>query len=531
MGFYAKTPGQVVKPCFNVDDLAFHKYKSPAVESVMTIGGTLISGTSTQTIPGDIEILKIKFTYDMDKDTLNPNTVTIKNSSGVNVPLYCEYSEADRTCTVRLLESFAVDSGYTLSVSGAKSSHGVAASVYSKGFATDSTQSTGTVTLPDQKVYIENGTSASGAASSVRVYLGSDTQTSNNVVAVDMTIEYNSSIVSLKNGASDAVLDAQLTGLGATAAVLSTNKLGIKSEIKADSVLKPSGTLCTLTFSPVANGSASLTVTGTFTVKEPVTGIMRNMNIAGNTATIAVSGYGASYVGGGSGGSSPSGIGGGRPTTSVIPTPPTLSGSEPTGIDAIIDLNDAEWATESIKYLFEKGIISGYEDKTVKPNNLVTREEFVTMLVNALGIEDEEAVSDFLDADKNAWYYKYLSSAFAKGIISGVDAENFGVGTYITREQMCAILYRAIEQCALNTKQKLSDNEFADEAQISEYAKDAVKYLYMLQIVSGMGENTFAPNENVTRAMACRVIYGLLKNVEEANFSITDGGYGSSNNE
>lgn len=536
MGFYAVTSGTTVPCSFNVDDLAIHKYKVPEVASVMTIGGVVISGMNTQTIPGDTEILKITYNYDMDPETLNPNTVTIKDSEGNSLPLYCEYDADTKTCTVRFLEPLAINSGYSLAVSGAKSSHGVAAAVYSKNFNTDDTQSSGTVTLPDQKVYIENGTSVSGAASTVKIYLGSDTQTANNVVAVDMTVEYTQSIVSLKNGANDVLLDQQLTDLGAQAAVLSANKLGIKSEIKSDSTLKPAGTLAYMTFSPVANGNASLTISGTFTVKEPVTGIMRNMNIAGNAASITVSGYGAGYAGGGSGsggGGGSSSIGGARPNVTATPAPPAPSNDDrqPSGADNLTDINDAAWAADSIKYLFDKKIVSGYADGSFGPNKAITREEFVTMLVNAFNLSDEEAAAEFSDVDTGAWYYKFLASAYAKGIISGIDDEHFGVGDFITREQMCAILYRTIEKCDLKTKQVLSENEFADDGEISEYAKKAVSYLYMLKVISGMGDNMFVPGGEVTRAMACRVIYETLMNNEEASRDMVTGGTGTTNNE
>ncbi len=532
MGFYALTSGTTIPCSFNIDDLAIHKYKTPEVTSVMTIGGAVISGMNTQTIPGDTEILKITFNYDMDPDTLNPNTVTIKDGEGNNLPLYCEYNADAKTCIVRFLESLAINSGYSIAVSGAKSSHGVAATVYSKNFSTDSTPSSGTVTLPDQKMYIENGISTNSAVSTVKLYLGNDTQTANNVVAIDIAVEYTPTVVTLKNGASDVVLDKQLADLGAQAVVLSGNKIGIKSEIKSDSTLKPTGTLGYITFSPVANGNASLTVSGTFTVKEPVTGIMRNMNIAGNTASITVSGYGAGGTGSGSSGGGSS-IGGARPSVTATPAPPTPSddNQQPTGADTLTDINDAAWAAESIKYLFDKKIVSGYADGSFGPNKSITREEFVTMIANAFNLSDDEAKAEFSDVDTGAWYYKFLASAYAKGIISGLDDEHFGVGSFITREQMCAILYRTIEKCNLKTKQILSENEFADDNEISEYAKKAVSYLYMLKVISGMGDNMFEPNGNVTRAMACKVIYETLMNNEEASREMITGGTGTTNNE
>lgn len=62
------------------------------------------------------------------------------------------------------------------------------------------------------------------------------------------------------------------------------------------------------------------------------------------------------------------------------------------------------WAEKVITQWQEKGLISGYEDGTFKPDNSVTRAEFVIILNKALGFTQKGNVT-FSDVSANAWYY------------------------------------------------------------------------------------------------------------------------------
>lgn len=86
----------------------------------------------------------------------------------------------------------------------------------------------------------------------------------------------------------------------------------------------------------------------------------------------------------------------------------------------------------------------------------------------------------------------------------------FGVGKNITRQDMCVMIYRAATASGMEIK--ASDYaEFADDASISDYAKEAVYSLRECGAVNGITETEFAPNENATRAQAAKIIYYLIK--------------------
>ncbi len=177
------------------------------------------------------------------------------------------------------------------------------------------------------------------------------------------------------------------------------------------------------------------------------------------------------------------------------------------------DIESVDWAAESINSLLDKGIISKSADGKFNPNNEVTREEFVKMMVVAMGVYDETAASNLKDVNKNEWYAAYVASAEKAGLISGNDDGTFGVGDEISREDMSVIIYRAMAKLGLI--EAVEGEDFADDSEISDYAKEAVYALKDLGILNGVGDNKFAPQGTATRAMAAKVIYGMLEGISK----------------
>lgn len=169
------------------------------------------------------------------------------------------------------------------------------------------------------------------------------------------------------------------------------------------------------------------------------------------------------------------------------------------------------WAYQEIEALSEKGVIAGNGDGSFAPEGTITREEFAKMAVLAFEYFQEGATAEFADVQPDAWYYPYVASANASGIMNGVSAEIFGQGERLTREDMTVILYRIAKQ--KNVAFTAEDTSFADFAEISDYAQEAVGFMAGSKMVQGMDGQHFRPKENATRAQAARLIYVLLQEV------------------
>lgn len=207
---------------------------------------------------------------------------------------------------------------------------------------------------------------------------------------------------------------------------------------------------------------------------------------------------------GGGGGSSSGGSSKKDKNTSLVISPSASEQvSTPVEKKTFSDVAESHWAAEAVSALASKEIISGYEDNSFRPDNQITREEFVKIIVSALELTTSGGKSQFTDVDENAWYTPYVNAAASKKLVSGREDGTFGVGEKITREEMAVIVRRAITHYTATRVYE----PFADEEEISEYALESVKDLYVAGFVNGLSETEFSPKSNVTRAQAAKIIY------------------------
>ena len=108
-----------------------------------------------------------------------------------------------------------------------------------------------------------------------------------------------------------------------------------------------------------------------------------------------------------------------------------------------VDLEGYEWAMEYIQYLYQQDVVSMPEDGKFRPDDLVTREEFVKLLLLGMGADGELGTSSFSDLRLDAWYAPYVVAAEKLGLVSGNGEGQFGVGQPITRQDMAVLCSRA----------------------------------------------------------------------------------------
>lgn len=213
-------------------------------------------------------------------------------------------------------------------------------------------------------------------------------------------------------------------------------------------------------------------------------------------------------------GSSPSRVTTGSSYVPSVPTPsvPDTDNTIEPAAEQFSDLESVPWASEAIESLFERGVVKGDGDGKFSPGNLVTREEFVKMLVSAFEISlPEEPQLPFTDCAPEGWYCEYIAAAFEAGLINGVDSDTFGLGQYITREDMMVMLYRAIEKAGSITEPNADVSPFIDSSEISSYALEAVGALHRAGILNGDGTGYFRARDNTTRAETAVVLYRIIK--------------------
>ena len=182
--------------------------------------------------------------------------------------------------------------------------------------------------------------------------------------------------------------------------------------------------------------------------------------------------------------------------------------------EVFADLGNVEWAKDAILALYEKGIVSGVGDNLYAPENNVTREQFIVMIMRALNIDATEGSSEFGDVKSGAYYEKYVATAKKIGIVNGISENAFGVGKNITRQDLAVMVANAVKYKEMSLDGNKNIN-FSDKDSISEYAKDAVESLVKTGAITGFSDNTFRPKNNCTRAQAAKIIYEIVKGADE----------------
>ena len=165
------------------------------------------------------------------------------------------------------------------------------------------------------------------------------------------------------------------------------------------------------------------------------------------------------------------------------------------------------WAADNIIFVASRGLLSGTSDTTFSPNTGMTRGMFVTALGRLAGINpDSYQTGKFTDVKADAYYAPYVNWAAQNGIVEGVTATTFAPDTNINRERMAVIMANYAKKLGYDLPQTLKAVTFADNANISSWAKNAVRAMQQAGILAGKNGNKFDPKGTATRAEAATVL-------------------------
>lgn len=176
------------------------------------------------------------------------------------------------------------------------------------------------------------------------------------------------------------------------------------------------------------------------------------------------------------------------------------------------------WAKASIENMASRLIVNGMTEQLYDPNRAVTRAEFATMLVRAMGLYRYEKTSTYTDVPKGKWYNKAVQIASEFGFIKGYPDGSFRPDGEITREEAAVIMSRAMSWTKLNTKLAVGETDtrisaFKDQAKVASFAKPAVALMVKYSILGGY-QGQIQPKTKITRAETAVTLERLLKKAE-----------------
>lgn len=182
---------------------------------------------------------------------------------------------------------------------------------------------------------------------------------------------------------------------------------------------------------------------------------------------------------------------------------------------------DYSWCVKEIGEMADEGIINGYEDGTFKPANTVTKLEALALVARILGSGDEvnelllekatELYGDKVGEYGLAFGTDEICFLLVKGIIFESELDDYlsSANEGMKRYEVAVLLTKAMG-AEKEVKEKVAVVlEYADTMQIPSSARKYVEYVTTAGLMQGMGENKFAPVEDVNRAQMALLLYRL----------------------
>lgn len=177
------------------------------------------------------------------------------------------------------------------------------------------------------------------------------------------------------------------------------------------------------------------------------------------------------------------------------------------------DVKSADWFYNDVKYVYEKGMMSGTAADVFAPNATTTRAMIVTILYRLEGSPAVTGTGAFVDVPAGQWYTDAVNWAAANQIVKGTSATTFAPNDSITREQMAAILYRYAQYKGYDVTKKADLSGYSDNGQVSAYAKDALAWANAAKLINGVTNTTLAPQGNATRAQVSAILHRFCDGV------------------
>ncbi|MDQ1914368.1 S-layer homology domain-containing protein [Paenibacillus sp. GD4] len=177
---------------------------------------------------------------------------------------------------------------------------------------------------------------------------------------------------------------------------------------------------------------------------------------------------------------------------------------------------EGHWAKSKVQDMAARMVIQGTGQAQFQPDRSITRGEFAAILIRALGLKPERGAADrFPDVSETDWYSGAVHTAYAYKLISGYEDGTFRAEEVIRREQAMSMLTKAMSITGLAASLEHSNgvallNRFADREEVSAWAVNAMADCLQAGLIDGRDGNLLDPGAPISRAEAAVILQRLL---------------------
>jgi hypothetical protein len=176
------------------------------------------------------------------------------------------------------------------------------------------------------------------------------------------------------------------------------------------------------------------------------------------------------------------------------------------------DVRPADWFFADVEYAVKNGLFNGTSATTFSPNATMTRGMIVTVLGRLSGVDESEFTDGgFSDVAAGQYYTAYVAWAKENGIVTGVGDDMFAPTAAVSRQDFAVILLRYADYAMKQFPTTRQFSVFADDADIADYARNAIQTLYNGGIINGVGGDAINPRGGATRAEVAAMLHRFIE--------------------
>lgn len=174
----------------------------------------------------------------------------------------------------------------------------------------------------------------------------------------------------------------------------------------------------------------------------------------------------------------------------------------------------SHWSKADVELLANKLVVEGVSDTQFQPDRNITRAEFAALVVRSLGLNTVTDNTYFTDINGSSWYAGAVATASQAGIINGYEDNTFRPDAQITREELAAMIIRALTYAGVASDVSESNQEqllakFKDASKIV-WAKKEIAAAVNAGIINGLTDDTIGATEKATRSQAATMLKRYL---------------------
>ncbi len=164
------------------------------------------------------------------------------------------------------------------------------------------------------------------------------------------------------------------------------------------------------------------------------------------------------------------------------------------------DVKEGNWFYESVKYVYEKGLMNGTASDTFLPYSAASRGMIVTILWRQEGAPAGSGTALFSDVADDAYYSQAVNWAAEKNLIKGYGNGVFRPEAPVTRQELALILWQYARTKGYAVRSADSPKSFFDGADTASWAAEAMDWAVTNRIIVGKGQGYLDPTGTAPRA-------------------------------